>query len=508
MNCICRRLRLVAADAPVGLQAHRAAARSGRGRRAARRRSSSSASPSDCSSCEASLRRSCSARCRRVEVGRRPSASVVGDGIGEVGAGSHAARGLQRVVGIIAAALCPDPRCRRLTPIPHMPSAPRSLSPSDFAYSRERFRELVDGALAPAKALGASDAVAEVSEGVGLSVSVRKGETENVERNRDKSLGVTVYVGQRRGNASTSDFSRAAHRADGARRLRHRPLHGRGPAAGLPDADDLAAGAAAARDLDLFHPWAIDAEAGDRAGAGAARPRRSPSTGASPTREGAGVSAQQSHFFAANTRGFAAATPARATRSRSRRSPRCRQGRRRHAARRLVQLDALGRRAGRAGGGRPLRRRAGAVAPEVAQDHHPRSARCCSSRRSPPGCSAPTCRPTSGGALYRKARSCWTRSASACSPEHLDVREDPHVPRGKGSAPFDDEGVRDARRARSSTRASCEGYFLSQLLGAQARHEDHRPRRRLAQPDADLAPDQARRRPRRDAAQARHAACS
>ena len=91
-----------------------------------------------------------------------------------------------------------------------MPSPSRSLSPSDFAYSRERFRELVDGALATAKALGASDAVAEVSEGVGLSVSVRKGETENVERNRDKSISITVYAGQRRGNASSSDFSPAA----------------------------------------------------------------------------------------------------------------------------------------------------------------------------------------------------------------------------------------------------------------------------------------------------------
>ena len=53
----------------------------------------------------------------------------------------------------------------------------------------------MDTALAHAKKLGATDAGAEASEGCGLSVSVRKGELENVERNRDKSLGVTVYVG-------------------------------------------------------------------------------------------------------------------------------------------------------------------------------------------------------------------------------------------------------------------------------------------------------------------------
>ena len=79
-----------------------------------------------------------------------------------------------------------------------------------FAFRREQFQQIVEDALSQAKKLGASDAGAEVSEGVGLSVSVRKGELENVERNRDKSLGVSVYLGQRRGNASTSDFSPAA----------------------------------------------------------------------------------------------------------------------------------------------------------------------------------------------------------------------------------------------------------------------------------------------------------
>src|ERR1700746_2213643 len=79
-----------------------------------------------------------------------------------------------------------------------------------FSYSRAHFEDLVDAALANAKKLGATDAGAEASEGCGLSVSVRKGELENVERNRDKSLGVTVYLGKRRGNASTSDFSSAS----------------------------------------------------------------------------------------------------------------------------------------------------------------------------------------------------------------------------------------------------------------------------------------------------------
>src|SRR5438105_14269225 len=91
-------------------------------------------------------------------------------------------------------------------PSPAM-NKPDTRAASGFSYSRATFEELVDAALAHAKKLGATDAAAEASEGCGLSVSVRKGELENVERNRDKSLGITVYIGKKRGNAATSDFS-------------------------------------------------------------------------------------------------------------------------------------------------------------------------------------------------------------------------------------------------------------------------------------------------------------
>ena len=87
-----------------------------------------------------------------------------------------------------------------------------SRADSGFSYSQAFFEELVDSALQHARTIGASDAAAEAAEACGLSVSVRKGELENVERNRDKSLSITVYVGQRRGNGNTSDFSGAAIR--------------------------------------------------------------------------------------------------------------------------------------------------------------------------------------------------------------------------------------------------------------------------------------------------------
>src|SRR5919206_4947565 len=141
------------------------------------------------------------------------------------------------------------------------PTAPPALQQrSGFAYTREHFQQLVEDALGFAKSLGASDAGAEVSEGVGLSVSVRKGEVENVERNRDKSIGVSVYIGKRRGNASTSDFSRAALEQTVRAAYDIARFTAEDPAAGLPEEADLARGEAATRDLDLFHPWAIDAE--------------------------------------------------------------------------------------------------------------------------------------------------------------------------------------------------------------------------------------------------------
>ena len=129
---------------------------------------------------------------------------------------------------------------------------------SGFAFEPAQFQQIIEDVLKIAKATGASDAAAEVSEGSGLSVSVRKGEVENVERNRDKSVGVAVYIGQRRGNASTSDFSAKALEQTVRAAYDIARFTAEDPAAGLPDAEDLATPAEAGVDLDLFHPWDID----------------------------------------------------------------------------------------------------------------------------------------------------------------------------------------------------------------------------------------------------------
>jgi PmbA protein len=334
-------------------------------------------------------------------------------------------------------------------------SNPMNQPDSGFAYPRERFQQIVDDALAIARGLGASDAGVEVSEGTGLSVSVRKGEVENVERNRDKSIGVTVYIGQRRGNASTSDFSRGALERTVQAAYDIARFTAEDPAAGLPDDEDLAHGDDVARDLDLFHPWAVDA-------AEAARIAQECEAAALSTdrritnSEGAAVSAQQSHFWAGNSRGF------RGGYASSRHS--------------LSVAPIAGRGDGmqRDAWYSSMRDARELAAPEAVGRYAAERALSRLHSRKVPTCEVPVLfesplaagllgayvQATSGSSLYRRASFLLDSLNQPVLADHLDLLEDPHVPKGKGSAPFDDEGV--ATRRRTVVEGGVvQGYFLS-----------------------------------------------
>jgi PmbA protein len=325
---------------------------------------------------------------------------------------------------------------------------------SGFAYGRADFEELVDFALEHARKLGATDAGAEASEGCGLSVSVRKGELENVERNRDKSLGVTVYMGNQRGNASTSDFSRPAIERTVQAAYDIARFTAQDPVAGLPDAEEIAP-VSSQPDLDLFHPWNITSE---QAAEIALRCERAAfETDARITNsEGAGVSAQQSHFFSAHTHGF------RGGYASSRHSisvaPIAGRGEEMQrdawyssmrSAQELAAPEAVGRYAAE----RALARLKSRAIP---------TRECPVLFESPlaAGLLGGYVQATSGGALYRKSTFLLDSLGKQVFPEHIDLLEDPFVPRGKGSAAFDEEGVRT--RARKVVDAGrVEGYFLS-----------------------------------------------
>ena len=324
-----------------------------------------------------------------------------------------------------------------------------------FAWRRDRFQQIVDDALDVARRLGASDAAAEVSEGVGLSVSVRKGAIENVERNRDKSLGVSVYIGQRRGNANTSDFSRTALEQTVRAAYDIARFTAEDPAAGLPDADDLAGPDAVQRDLDLLHPWAIDA-----AGAAAIAQRCEAAARGVDRRitnsEGAGVSAQQSHFWAGNTRGFRGGYASS-----------------RHSLS-VAPIAGRGAQMQRDAWYSSMRDPADLAAPEAVGRYAAERALSRLHSRKIATCEVPVLfestlaagllgayvQATSGGALYRKSSFLIDSLGQPAMSGHLDVSEDPHVAKGKGSAPFDDEGV--VTRPRDVVRGGIvQGYFLS-----------------------------------------------
>ena len=328
---------------------------------------------------------------------------------------------------------------------------------SGFSYSRPFFEELVDRALAHAKKLGATDAGAEASEGCGLSVSVRKGELENVERNRDKSLGVTVYIGHRRGNASTSDFSEKAIEQTVQAAYDIARFTAEDPVAGLPDADDIAP-PETHRDLDLFHPWAITSEE-------AAEMAKACEAAAFKTHrritnsEGAGVSAQQSHFFSAHTRGF------RGGYASSRHS---------FSVAPIASLPGKNGEMQRDAWYSSMRNAADLASPEAVGRYAAQRALSRLGSRKIPTTQCPVLfestlaagllggfvQAISGGSLYRKSSFLLDSLGKMVFPKHIDILEDPFILGGKGSSPFDEEGVRVAPR-KVVQGGRVQGYFLS-----------------------------------------------
>ncbi|GAB4469683.1 MAG: metalloprotease PmbA [Burkholderiaceae bacterium] len=324
---------------------------------------------------------------------------------------------------------------------------------SIFSLSDDRLRELALAALDHAKALGATDASSEVSESVGLSVTTRKMKVETIEHTRDKGLAVTVYIGKRRGHASTSDFSPQAVRqaVEAAHNIARYTAEDE--AAGLPDEADLER---APRDLDLFHPWDLDADAAIEI----ARRCEQAAFDVSPqivNSEGANVFTSSGHFVLANTRGFVAGYPYS-----------------RHSI--SVAPIAKGRDGGmqrddwysstRVPGELAAAEAIGAYAARRALARL--AARKLATRQCPILFEAPLAcgllgnfvQAASGGALYRKASFLVDALGAPLFAGHVSIHEDPFVPRALGSSPFDEEGVRGLQRDVVAGGV-LSGYFLS-----------------------------------------------
>jgi len=313
----------------------------------------------------------------------------------------------------------------------------------------ERIAETI---LAAARAGGATAAETEVSQAVGQSVTVRRGEVETIAYNRDKGIGITVYLGQRRGHANTADFAPEAIEAAVAKALAIARYTAEDGAAGLADPDRLAR---KIPDLDLHHPWDLDVDAaialGQAAeGAALAVDRRLTNT------EGSTVARNESEFVYANSNGFLDGY--RATHHHIDCSvigdPGDGAMQRDYwftAARAPGDLEPADR-VGRLAGQRTVRRL---------------NARKLATTECPVIFEAPEAADligffvaaVSGGSLYRRSSFLLDSLGEAVFAPHVSIREEPHLPRARGSAPFDAEGV--ATAPRDVVRDGVvRGYFL------------------------------------------------
>lgn len=325
-----------------------------------------------------------------------------------------------------------------------------------FTHSQEQLQQIAEDVLRFAKEIGASEAAVQISEGSGLSVSVRKGAVETIEQNKDKGIGVTVHLGEaghiRRGNASTSDFSRQSLKDAVEAAYNIARFTAEDDCAGLPDKDTLEM---EPRDLQLFYPWVVASEeaveiARQTEAAAFAVDKRVTNS------EGASVHAQQSHFVAANSHGFMGGYPY--SRHSISVAPIAGKGanmQRDHwyssarDPRRLADPEAIGRYAAQ----RALARL---------------NARKLDTRKCPVLFEAPLAtgllgsfvQAVSGGALYRKSTFLLDSLNRQVFAPHIQVTEDPLIVGGVGSAPFDEEGVTTQRRdvVRDGI---VRGYFLS-----------------------------------------------
>jgi len=331
---------------------------------------------------------------------------------------------------------------------------PRARHPG-FTCDRAELEGLAHAVIERARRAGAHGCDCEVSEAHGLTVTVRKGKPDTIEHNRDRSLGVSVYFGERprvrRGHASTSDLSRAAleQTVDAAAAIARHTAED--DAAGLPDAELLAK---KSPDLDLFHPWQLPAEdaveIAKRCEAAAFAVSKKIRNS-----EGASVSLQHSQFVLANSLGFMDGYQG------SRHWISCAviaeekglmQRDDWYSASRVPSQLADPEKLGRYAGERTAARL---------------GARKISTRQAPVLFEAPLASgligtlvsAVSGGSLYRKTSFLVDSLGKQVLAPTVRIEERPHERQGMASGAFDEEGV--ATRERVVVRDGVlEGYFL------------------------------------------------
>ncbi len=303
-----------------------------------------------------------------------------------------------------------------------------------------------------AKRLGADEAEAGVSYEEGLSVTVRMGEVESVERQRDRGLAITVYRDRKKGSASTTDFDSSSVEEIVRKALSIGSFTTADEYAGLADARLMAVDPP---DLDLYFPWDLDVERATGLALRAENAARALDSRISNS-EGATVTSGAGRRAYANSHGFVGSYPTSThslscsvvaksasslerdywyTVSRRPEDLESPESVGEESARRAVaRLDA-----------RPVTTRVVPVIypPEVAR-----------------GLFGHLIAAIRGTAQYRRASFLVGAKGAQVLSSLVDITEDPLIPRALGSAPFDGEGVVTKRRELVSSGV-LQGYVLS-----------------------------------------------
>lgn len=300
-------------------------------------------------------------------------------------------------------------------------------------YDQAALLNAADIALAKARDLGASAAEVGVSNSHGLSVSVRQAEIETLEHNNDTGLAVTVYLGQSKASASTSDLRPEAIAETVAMACSIAKYTQADEFAGLPDKNLLAT---AFPDLSLYHPWAISPEAAIELAMTCEQAGRDFSAQISNS-EGASVSSHQGLRIYANSLGFAGSNQS------SRHSIGCTlianddNGMQRdywydqaRDALDLKSAEFIGQRAAE----RTLSR---LNAQEVKTGQYP----VIFTAEMAGSLFGQLIGAIRGGALYRQSSFLLDALGKQIFPEFMHIHEQPYLPKAMGSASFDAEGV-------------------------------------------------------------------
>ena len=327
-----------------------------------------------------------------------------------------------------------------------------AVSSKSARLTQEDLESIIERALDEARSRGASQAEAAVSQDTGLSVGVRLGEVETLEHQRDRSMGITVYFGRRKGSASTADFSLDAVRATVAKACSIARFTAEDACAGLADAALMTR---APQGLDLSHPWSVSA---DRA-IEIAKSCEAAALGFDArinNSEGASLGTHNGLHVYGNTHGFVGGYPTTSyslscvvlagtgeDMQRDYWYSSCRDWRE------LEQAEAIGRESARRTiarlGPRRLRTRRAPVlfVPEIARGlvgHFVAAIR--------------------GSSQYRQSSFLLNSLGQQVFPAGFAIAERPHILKAMGSAPFDDEGV--ATRDRELIADGIlTGYILS-----------------------------------------------